>query len=153
MQKKLKTRLGRVASNAMDKTVVVVVERGVRHPLYKKVMRRRTRYKVHDEANTCQVGDVVRLVETRPMSKEKRWRVVEIVTQEKAVAVEPKEIKEEDPVAVEPRDIKEEDPGVVEPRDIKEEDPVAVEPKDIKEEDPVAVEPKETKEEGPVAEE
>ena len=99
MQKKLKTRLGRVASNAMDKTVVVIVERGVRHPLYKKIMRRRTRYKVHDEANACQVGDVVRMVETRPLSKEKRWRVLEIVTKEKAVAVEPKEIREEDPEA------------------------------------------------------
>ena len=90
MQKKLKTRLGRV---------VVIVERGVRHPLYKKVMRRRIRYKVHDEANACQVGDVVRMVETRPLSKEKRWRVLEIVTKEKTVAAEPKEIREEDPEA------------------------------------------------------
>jgi small subunit ribosomal protein S17 len=92
VQKKLKTRLGRVESNAMDKTVVVVVERGVRHPLYKKIMRRRRKYKAHDEANACQVGDVVRMVESRPLSKEKRWRVVEIVTREKAVGVEPKEI-------------------------------------------------------------
>ena len=91
MERKLKTRLGRVLSDRMDKTVVVAVERQVRHPLYKKTMRRRRRYKAHDEANACRVGDVVRIVETRPLSKEKRWRVVEIVSREK-VAVRPADI-------------------------------------------------------------
>jgi small subunit ribosomal protein S17 len=74
-----KSRVGRVVSNKMDKTVVVEVEYRRRHPLYKKVMRKRRRFFAHDEANSCQEGDLVRIVETRPLSRKKRWRVAEIV--------------------------------------------------------------------------
>ena len=70
---------GNVVSNKMDKTVVVVVERFVRHPLYQKVLRRVTKLKAHDENNSCNVGDRVRMIETRPISKDKRWRVVQIM--------------------------------------------------------------------------
>ena len=79
MEDKRKTRSGIVVSNRMDKTVVVVVERPWRHPLYQKVIRRKVRYKAHDKENQCNVGDVVRIRETRPLSKTKRWRLVEIV--------------------------------------------------------------------------
>ncbi len=70
---------GRVVSNKMDKTVVVEVERLRRHPLYEKVIRKNTRLMAHDEDNACQVGDVVRVIETRPLSKRKRWVVMEIL--------------------------------------------------------------------------
>jgi len=70
---------GRVVSNRMDKTVVVVVETLQRHPLYGKVIRRRKKYKAHDEDNACQIGDIVRIMESRPLSKEKRWVVTEIL--------------------------------------------------------------------------
>jgi small subunit ribosomal protein S17 len=73
------TKVGRVASDKMDKTVVVVVERVVPHPLYKRRIRRSTRLKAHDERNECRVGDTVRIEETRPLSKDKHWRVVEIL--------------------------------------------------------------------------
>ena len=79
MQKKRKTRLGRVVSDRMDKSVVVAVETRRRHPLYKKIIRHTVRFKAHDETNTCKMGDVVRIIETRPLSKTKRWRVLEIV--------------------------------------------------------------------------
>jgi small subunit ribosomal protein S17 len=72
-------REGVVVSDQMDKTVVVNVERRVRHPLYARIVRRTQRYKVHDENNQAQVGDRVRIMETRPLSKEKRWRLVEII--------------------------------------------------------------------------
>lgn len=78
--------VGRVTSNKMDKTVVVLVERSVRHPLYGKVIRRTKKYKAHDENNECQIGDQVCIVESRPMSREKRWRVVEIVKRAGQVA-------------------------------------------------------------------
>jgi small subunit ribosomal protein S17 len=71
--------VGRVVSNKMNKTVVIAVDRFVRHPFYHKVLRRVTKLKAHDEQNACQVGDRVRVIETRPISKEKRWRVVQIV--------------------------------------------------------------------------
>jgi len=71
--------VGRVVSDKMDKTVVVLVERRRRHPLYKKVVRSTKRYKAHDESNACRQGDVVRIRESRPLSREKRWTVVEIV--------------------------------------------------------------------------
>jgi small subunit ribosomal protein S17 len=71
--------IGTVVSDKMDKTVVVNVETMVEHPLYKKRVKRSKKYKAHDEGNQCQVGDKVRLMETRPLSKDKRWRVVEIV--------------------------------------------------------------------------
>ena len=73
-----KTRNGKVTSNKMDKTVVVQVERLVKHPKYKKYIKQRTRFKAHDERNACSVGDEVRIVETRPLSRDKRWAVLEV---------------------------------------------------------------------------
>ena len=73
-----KIRVGKVVSDKMDKTVVVVVEWRRTHPLYRKSMKRNTRFKAHDENNDCRIGDKVRIMETRPLSKMKRWRVVEI---------------------------------------------------------------------------
>ena len=74
-----KTMVGRVVSDRMEKTRVVVVQRLVKHPLYQKYIRRRARYKVHDEANSSRVGDRVVIVEARPLSREKRWRLKEIL--------------------------------------------------------------------------
>ena len=74
-----KTRIGVVASDKMEKTVVVAITRRYRHPKYKKFIKERTRYKAHDEANECRVGDRVLIEETRPLSKQKRWRVREII--------------------------------------------------------------------------
>jgi small subunit ribosomal protein S17 len=74
-----KVLVGWVVSNKMDKTVVVRVERSTRHPLYGKVIRHHKRYKAHDEENTCGVGDLVRMIESRPISKEKRWVVTEVL--------------------------------------------------------------------------
>jgi small subunit ribosomal protein S17 len=74
-----KVRTGKVVGDAMDKTVVVRVIDLKQHPLYRKVVRRATKFKVHDENNECHVGDRVRIMETRPLSKQKRWRVVEIM--------------------------------------------------------------------------
>jgi small subunit ribosomal protein S17 len=74
-----KVRLGRVVSDKMEKTVIVQVSDRKSHPLYKKVMQRRVRFKAHDEGNECRTGDLVRIMETRPISKDKRWRVVEVV--------------------------------------------------------------------------
>jgi small subunit ribosomal protein S17 len=79
MKERRKQLVGWVASNKMDKTVVVKVERLVRHRLYGKVLRRVKKYKAHDEQNECQIGDQVRIIESRPLSREKRWRVVEIL--------------------------------------------------------------------------
>ncbi len=76
---KRKERVGVVVSDRMDKTVVVRVESVFHHPVYKKAVRRHKKYKAHDEHNQCRVGDRVRIAETRPLSKEKRWRVVEIL--------------------------------------------------------------------------
>ncbi|MFQ5925124.1 MAG: 30S ribosomal protein S17 [Dehalococcoidia bacterium] len=80
MDRKRKTKLGRVLSNKMDKTVVVVVESYRPHPVYRRQVRRIKKFKAHDEQNACRVGDVVRIEETRPLSKEKRWRVAEILS-------------------------------------------------------------------------
>ena len=91
-ESKRKTRFGRVVSDKMDKTVVVSVETPKRHPLYKKVIRKTVKYKAHDENNECRVGDMVRIVETRPLSQHKRWRVAEIVTRAAVVEVQPGEI-------------------------------------------------------------
>ena len=74
-----KTRVGLVVSDKMEKTVVVSIERRVQHPVYGKMVRRTKRFKAHDERNEAKTGDTVRIMETRPMSKDKRWRVVEIV--------------------------------------------------------------------------
>jgi len=92
MEKKRKTRIGRVVSDKMDKTVVVAVETPKRHPFYKKTIRRVAKYKAHDEKNECGVGDIVRIEETRPLSKQKRWRVAEMITKGEVVKVQPKEI-------------------------------------------------------------
>jgi small subunit ribosomal protein S17 len=92
MKAKRKTRTGTVISDKMDKTVVVLVESLRRHPLYKKVVRHTSKFKAHDEANACKVGDVVKIVETRPLSKEKCWRVVEVISRKEVVEVEPTEI-------------------------------------------------------------
>ncbi len=92
MEKKRKTKVGRVVSNKMDKTAVVAVETLKRHPLYKKTIRRVVKYKAHDENNECGLGDAVRIVETRPLSRQKRWRVAEIITKGEVVEVQPEEI-------------------------------------------------------------
>lgn len=78
-----KTRVGRVVSDKMDKTVVVAIVYNVKHPLYKKIVKRTVRLKAHDENNACKVGDRVEVMETRPLSKDKRWRVVEIIEKAK----------------------------------------------------------------------
>lgn len=78
-----KTRVGRVVSDKMDKTVVVAIVDNVKHPLYKKIVKRTIRLKAHDENNACKVGDRVEVMETRPLSKDKRWRVVEIIEKAK----------------------------------------------------------------------
>jgi small subunit ribosomal protein S17 len=74
-----KTRIGVVASNKMDKTITVAVERKVKHPLYGKFVKKTTKFHAHDEKNECSIGDTVKIMETRPMSKLKRWRLVEVV--------------------------------------------------------------------------
>ena len=78
-----KTRIGQVVSDKMDKTIVVAIEDSVQHPLYKKTMKRTYKLKAHDENNECGIGDRVRVMETRPLSKDKRWRVVEIIEKAK----------------------------------------------------------------------
>ena len=78
-----KTRVGKVVSDKMDKTIVVAVEEHVKHPLYKKIVKDTYKLKAHDELNQCGVGDRVRVMETRPLSKDKRWRVVEIIEKAK----------------------------------------------------------------------
>jgi small subunit ribosomal protein S17 len=78
-----KTRTGRVVSDKMDKTIVVAVEDHVKHPLYKKIVKRTYKLKAHDENNECKVGDTVKVMETRPLSKDKRWRLVEIMERAK----------------------------------------------------------------------
>ena len=74
-----KVRTGKVTSNKMDKTIVVAIEEHVKHPLYNKVVKRTYKLKAHDENNECNIGDTVKVMETRPLSKDKRWRLVEIV--------------------------------------------------------------------------
>ena len=78
-----KTRVGKVVSDKMDKTVVVAIQDNVKHPLYKKIIKNTIRLKAHDENNACGVGDRVLVMETRPLSKDKRWRVVEIIEKAK----------------------------------------------------------------------
>jgi len=74
-----KVRIGKVVSNKMDKTIVVAVVNHVKHPLYGKIVKRTYKLKAHDEQNECQIGDTVKVAETRPLSKDKRWRLVEVV--------------------------------------------------------------------------
>ena len=78
-----KTRTGKVISNKMDKTIVVAIEEHVKHPLYKKIVKDTYELKAHDENNECNIGDIVKVMETRPLSKDKRWRLVEIVEKAK----------------------------------------------------------------------
>ena len=85
---KRKLRVGEVVSDKMNKTVVVSVTTLRRHHIYKKAIRRTKKYKAHDENNTCRIGDRVKIVETRPLSKEKRWRVAEIISKREATKVE-----------------------------------------------------------------
>ena len=92
MERKRKTRIGRVVSNKMDKTVVVTVETTKHHPLYKKTIKKAVKYKAHDTKNECGEGDIVRIIETRPLSKQKQWRVAEIITRKEVVQVKPGEI-------------------------------------------------------------
>lgn len=92
METKRKTRIGRVVSNKMDKTVVVAVEVTKHHPLFGKTMQRLVKHKAHDAKNECGEGDIVKIIETRPLSREKRWRVAEIITKKRVVEVKPGEI-------------------------------------------------------------
>lgn len=78
-----KTRIGRVVSDKMDKTIVVAVEDKVRHPLYGKTINRTKKFKAHDENNECAINDIVKIMETRPLSKDKRWRLVQIMEKAK----------------------------------------------------------------------
>ena len=78
-----KTRIGKVVSDKMDKTIVVAISDSKKHPLYKKVVKTTYKLKAHDEENTCNVGDTVKVAETRPLSKDKRWRLVEVVERAK----------------------------------------------------------------------
>lgn len=78
-----KTRVGKVVSNKMDKTIVVAVEDHVKHALYNKIVKKTYKLKAHDEENTCNIGDTVRVMETRPLSKDKRWRLVEVMERAK----------------------------------------------------------------------
>ena len=87
-----KSMIGRVVSNRMQKTVVVAVSKQKQHPIYRKTYRVAVNYKVHDEKGECKPDDVVRIIETRPLSKEKRWRVAEIITKAEQVDVKPQEI-------------------------------------------------------------
>jgi small subunit ribosomal protein S17 len=78
-----KTRVGKVVSDKMDKTIVVAIADSVQHPLYKKIIKRTYKLKAHDENNECRIGDTVRVMETRPLSKDKRWRLVEVIEKAK----------------------------------------------------------------------
>ncbi len=117
-----KVRVGRVVGDKMDKTVVVSVQWRTSHALYRKAINRRTRFKAHDAANECRVGDLVRLVETRPYSKTKRWRVAEIISREEIAEVQPDEIAVDEEVMT-TRGASEDSP-VAEPEDT---EPEAVE--------------------------
>ena len=78
-----KTRVGKVVSDKMDKTIVVAIQDNVKHPLYKKIIKRTYKLKAHDENNTCKIGDKVLVMETRPLSKDKRWRLVQVIEKAK----------------------------------------------------------------------
>ena len=98
MENKGKTVTGRVVGDKMDKTVVIAVESLKSHPLYKKAVRRRVKVKAHDENNVCHVGDIVKIGETRPLSKTKRWRVMEVISKEELANAQPVDIDEDDSV-------------------------------------------------------
>ena len=92
MEEKRKTRIGRVVKNRMDKTVVVAVNTPKRFPKYRKTITWATKYMAHDEKNECRIGDMVRLVETRPLSRHKHWRVAEIMTKGEVAEIQPQDI-------------------------------------------------------------
>ncbi|MDD4923854.1 MAG: 30S ribosomal protein S17 [Dehalococcoidales bacterium] len=92
METNKKVRVGHVVGVKMDKTVIVAIETLKHHPLYNKTIKKVVKYKVHDENNTCKLGDKVKIIETRPLSKEKRWRVSEIITRKEVAEVKPQEI-------------------------------------------------------------
>jgi small subunit ribosomal protein S17 len=92
METKRKTRVGKVVSDKMNKTVIVAVDTPKKHPLYKKTIRRSVKYYAHDEQKIAKMGDTVKLEETRPLSKLKRWRVVEIITKGEIAEIKPEEI-------------------------------------------------------------
>ena len=92
MEKKQKELIGRIVSDKMDKTVVVQVETLKHHPLYKKTVRKLAKYKAHNENNEGKTGDLVKIVESRPLSREKRWRIVQIIKKEEVPEVKPTEI-------------------------------------------------------------
>jgi len=92
MEAKRKTRIGRVIGDKMDKTVIVAVDTVRKHPLYKKTIRRTNKYYAHDEKKQCKVGDKVRIEETRPLSRLKRWRVVEVLVRTEVAEIKPEEI-------------------------------------------------------------
>jgi len=96
MEKIRKIRTGTVVSNKMDKTVVVLVETLRHHPLYRKVVRHTAKFKAHDADNACGIGDTVKIIETRPLSKDKHWRVVEILGKKEVAEIQPAEIADVD---------------------------------------------------------
>jgi small subunit ribosomal protein S17 len=148
MESKRKVRLGQVVSDKMDKTVVVAVETPKRHPLYKKTMRRVVKYKAHDGKNECHVGDKVRIVETRPLSRDKRWRVAEIVTKAEVVEISPEEITQEELAKVQPEKKAKEKVAKVKPEKKAKEEVTEVKPEKEAKEKVTEVKPeKETKEE------
>jgi small subunit ribosomal protein S17 len=148
MESKRKIRHGHVVSDRMDKTVVVAVESPKRHPLYKKTIRKVVRYKAHDEKNECRLGDKVKIVETRPLSREKRWRVAEIITRGEVVEVSPEEITREDLAKVTPEKKPKEEVAKVEAEKKAEEEVAKAEPeKKAKKEVAEAKAEEETKEE------
>ena len=102
MEKNRKMRLGHVISNKMDKTVVVTVETVRSHPRYRRVIRQASKFKAHDEENACQVGDLVRIVESRPLSKDKKWRVIEIISRKEEAETPINTIDEE--IVIEEKD-------------------------------------------------
>jgi small subunit ribosomal protein S17 len=112
MESKHKFRLGQVVSDKMDKTVVVAVETPKRHRLYKKTIKRVVKYKAHDEKNKCRTGDKVMIIETRPLSREKRWRVAEIIAKAEVVEISPEEIAREDLAKITPEKKVKEKPEV-----------------------------------------
>lgn len=95
MEKIHKTRFGRVINNRMDKTVVVAVDTPKRYPKYKKTVTRAIKYQAHDEKNECHIGDMVRIIETRPLSRHKQWRVADIITKGEVAEIKPQEISQD----------------------------------------------------------
>ena len=96
MEKIRKIRTGKVLSNKMDKTVVVLVESLRHHPRYRKIVRHTAKFKAHDADNSCGIGDLVKIMETRPLSKDKRWRVIEILRKKEVAEIQPAEIADVD---------------------------------------------------------